>query len=228
MSQAFSAVPGLQRGLLSDQIYAMIKTMIKDATLVPGEQLVESQLARQLSVSQAPVRDALKRLAHEGLVTHVRHQGNFVAIFTDEEVAQAKVARAALEALAGGLAAGNLDDATHARLADLIAQMTEAAADLRLGDFRELDFAFHRAVIEVSGNSYLPRMWDILEPSLRSMHILGDPHYAGDWGQVAGWHLSLLEVLESGDAAAASELFRAHAAGTLLDADDAQPDDSTP
>lgn len=54
---------GLQRGLLSDQIYALIKAMIKDSTLAPGEQLVESQLARQMQVSQAPVRDALKRLS---------------------------------------------------------------------------------------------------------------------------------------------------------------------
>ncbi|WP_214443714.1 GntR family transcriptional regulator, partial [Mycobacterium tuberculosis] len=44
---------GLQRGLLSDQIYALIKAMIKDSTLAPGEQLVESQLARQMQVSQA-------------------------------------------------------------------------------------------------------------------------------------------------------------------------------
>ena len=220
MTEAFTTVPGLQRGLLSDQIYAMIKTMIKDASLAPGEQLVESQLARQLSVSQAPVRDALKRLTHEGLVTHQRHQGHFVATFSDEEARQAKVARSALEALAGGLTAGRLDEATHRRLTDLIEQMRRAAADRRLGEFRELDFAFHRAVIEASGNGYLPRMWDILEPSLRSMHILGDPHFAGDWGQVADWHGSLLEALESGDAAAASELFRAHAAGTLLDAAD--------
>nr|WP_321182082.1 GntR family transcriptional regulator [Microbacterium barkeri] len=92
---------GLQRGLLSDQIYALIKAMIKDSTLAPGEQLVESQLARQMQVSQAPVRDALKRLAHEGLVSHVRHQGNFVASYSAEEAAQAKVARVELEGLAG-------------------------------------------------------------------------------------------------------------------------------
>ncbi len=226
MSEAFSTVPGLQRGLLSDQIYALIKTMIKEATLAPGEQLIESQLARQLQVSQAPVRDALKRLAHEGLVTHIRHQGNFVATFSDEEVAQAKVARAGLEAIAGGLAAGGLSAADRARLSDLIAQMHEAAEHRRLGDFRELDFAFHRTVIEASGNVYLPRMWDILEPSLRSLHILGDPHFAGDWHLVAEWHQSLLEALEKDDADAAAELFRAHAAGTLLG--DADHDGPTP
>lgn len=217
MTDPLSTLTGLKRGLLSDQIYDLIKNMIKDTTLEPGEQLVESQLARRLQVSQAPVRDALKRLAHEGLVTHVRHQGNFVASYSDEEAAQAKVARAALEGLAGELACGRLDRAVHDRLDALIGQMHAAADAHNLSEFRELDFSFHRTVVEASGNAYLPRMWDIIEPSLRSMHVLGDPKFAGDWHQVADWHRSLLEALESDDGDAAAQLFRAHAAGTLLD-----------
>ncbi|GAT71550.1 GntR family transcriptional regulator [Microbacterium hydrocarbonoxydans] len=211
------ATAGLQRGLLSDQIYAMIKAMIKDSTLAPGEQLVESQLARQLQVSQAPVRDALKRLAHEGLVSHVRHQGNFVASYSAEEAEQAKVARVELEGLAGRLACGALGAETRALLTGLIEQMHDAAESTDLARFRELDFAFHRAVIEASGNAYLPRMWDLLEPSLRVMHVLGDPRFTGDWHEVAEWHRGLLDVLDAGDPEAASALFRSHAAGTLLD-----------
>ncbi|WP_243229471.1 GntR family transcriptional regulator [Microbacterium sp. CIAB417] len=215
------APQGLQRGLLSDQIYLMIKAMIKDSTLEPGEQLVESQLARQLEVSQAPVRDALKRLAHEGLVSHVRHQGNFVATYTDAEAAQAKIARVELEGLAGRLASGNLDPGRRTELIDVIEQMHEAADRSDLPAFRELDFVFHRAVIEASGNVYLPKMWDLLEPSLRVMHVLGDPTFTGDWHEVADWHRGLLDVLEAGDPDAAAELFRRHAAGTLLEDQDA-------
>ncbi len=218
VSMADALAPqGLQRGLLSDQIYLMIKTMIKDSSLVPGEQLVESQLARQLEVSQAPVRDALKRLAHEGLVSHVRHQGNFVATYTDEEAEQAKTARVELEALAGRLASGHLDDDRREALLEIIEDMHAAADGADLPAFRELDFVFHRAVIEASGNTYLPKMWDLLEPSLRVMHVLGDPTFTGDWHEVADWHRGLLDVLDAGDAQAASDLFRRHAAGTLLD-----------
>lgn len=220
------APQGLQRGLLSDQIYLMIKTMIKDSRLAPGEQLVESQLARQLEVSQAPVRDALKRLAHEGLVSHVRHQGNFVASYTDEEAGQAKTARVELEGLAGRLASGNLDVERRAQLVDLIEQMHVAAESADLPSFRELDFVFHRAVIEASGNTYLPKMWDLLEPSLRVMHVLGDPMFTGDWHEVADWHRGLLDVLDAGDPQVASELFRRHAAGTLLETPNAA--DQTP
>ena len=220
MTDALSSVTELKRGLLSDQIYELLKTMIKEGTLVPGEQLVESQLARRLQVSQAPVRDALKQLAHEGLVTHVRHQGNFVSSYSDEEVAQAKVARAELESIAGRLACGALDAETHQRLEGLIAQMHDAADAKDLGVFRELDFAFHRGVFEASGNVYLPRMWDIIEPSLRALHVLGDPSYPGDWHTVAEWHRSLLAALDAGDPVAAAELFHAHAAGTLLPEDE--------
>jgi DNA-binding GntR family transcriptional regulator len=216
MTDALSSVTELKRGLLSDQIYELVKTMIKEGSLVPGEQLVESQLARRLQVSQAPVRDALKQLAHEGLVTHVRHQGNFVSSYSDEEVAQAKVARAELESIAGRLACGALDAEAHERLEDLISRMHDAADAGDLGVFRELDFAFHRGVIEASGNVYLPRMWDIIEPSLRALHVLGDPSYPGDWHTVAEWHRSLLAALDAGDADAAAQLFHAHAAGTLL------------
>ena len=216
MTDALGAM-GLQRGLLSDQIYSMIKEMIKDSTLAPGEQLVESQLARQLQVSQAPVRDALKLLAHEGLVSHVRHQGNFVASYSQEEASQAKVARVELEGLAGRLACGTLDDERRAALVALIDEMHQAADAGDLARFRELDFTFHRAVIEASGNVYLPKMWDLLEPSLRVMHVLGDPKFTGDWHEVADWHRGLLDVLDAGDADAAADLFRSHAAGTLLE-----------
>lgn len=224
MTDPFTSLAGLKRGLLSDQIYELMKTMIKDGTLAPGEQLVESQLAKRMQVSQAPVRDALKQLAHEGLVSHVRHLGNFVASYSEEEFLQAREARAELEAIAGRLACGSLSPASRAHLHDLIDQMHSAADAADLDAFRELDFTFHRSVVEASGNSYLPRMWDIIEPGLRSMHVLGDPSFEGDWHEVADWHRSLLDQLDGGDPEAASALFRAHAAGTLLE--DPRPDQS--
>ena len=228
MTDHLGSLSELKRGLLSDQIYELMKTMIKDGTLAPGEQLVESQLAKRMQVSQAPVRDALKQLAHEGLVSHVRHLGNFVASYSDEEVAQARFARAELEAIAGRLACGRLTPEAREHLSGLIDRMHEAADSKDLGAFREFDFVFHRSVIEAGGNSYLPRWWDIIEPGLRSMHVLGDPAFEGDWHEVADWHRSLLDLLDGDDPDAAAALFRAHAAGTLLgpDADDAGADQS--
>lgn len=187
--------------------------MIRDSTLKPGEQVVESQLARRLSVSQAPVREALKRLSHEGLVTHVRHHGTFVTEFSKREADHARIARVALEGLVARLAQGRVDADTRTRLLAIIDQMHAAADQDDIAAFRELDFAFHKAVVVASGNLYLPRMWDILEPSLRSMHVLSDPNYDGDWHVVAEMHRDLLNVLEGDDPEAADDLFSAHAIG---------------
>ena len=213
MPDLAARLPDLDKGLLSDQIYSLVKGMIRDSTLRPGEQLVESQLARQLKVRQSPVREALKRLTHEGLVQQVRHHGSFVADYSRDEAEQAKVARVTLEELAGRCACGRLDSATRMALETLIDRMAESAARNDVTAFREFDFEFHRAVIVASGNSHLPRMWDIIEPSLRSLHVLSDPDYSGDWNTVAESHRDLLEVLEGGVPEQAADLFRLHATG---------------
>ena len=203
----------LDRGLLSDRIYEVVKEMIRDSTLKPGEQVVESQLARRLGVSQAPVREALKRLSHEGVVTHIPHHGIFVTEFSQREADDARIARVGLEGLAARLAQRRLNDGTRARLLSIIDQMHAAADRHDIAAFRELDFEFHKTVVVASGNQYLPRVWDIIEPSMRSMHVLSDPKYDGDWHVAAEMHRDLLQVLEGEDPEAADDLFSAHAIG---------------
>ena len=93
--------------------------------------------------------------------------------------------------------------------------MSKSAAEGDITAFREFDFEFHRAVIVASGNSYLPRMWDIIEPSLRSLHVLSDPNFSGDWARVAETHRDLLNALEGDDPEEAAQLFHRHASGNL-------------
>lgn len=206
----------LQHNLLSDQIYDMIKALIKSGELQPGEQVVESSLAKKMKVSQAPVREALKRLAHDGLVTHIRHHGNFVAKFSKREADHARVARVAVESMAGRIACGRITPETRKNLHAIIDAMHEAVDAHDIGQFRELDFAFHRTVVTDSGNIYLPRLWDTIEPSLRSMHVLSDPAFDGDWHVVADTHRRLIDVLDGDDPQLAADLFTSHAMGQSI------------
>jgi DNA-binding GntR family transcriptional regulator len=202
----------LDRALLSEQIYTHIKKLIKDGTLAPGDQVVEYKMAREMGVSQAPVREALKRLVHEGLMTHVPRNGNFVSRFSTQEAEDARVTRVALEEMAARLACGRLDEQDQVRLSDLVEQMRLAADRRDLGAFREHDLAFHRAVVQASRNTYLPRAWDIVEPSLRSFDIVSDPTFDGDWRVAAEWHQDLLDALIASAPAEAAALFARHAA----------------
>lgn len=216
MSQADLTSRALNRGLLSDQVYELIKESIRDGSFEPGMQLVESQLARQLNVSQAPVREAVKRLIHEGVVTHVAHRGSFVTTFSAEEAEQARQARVVIEELAGSLACGRIGDDVRHALQSAIDRMHDAADRRDVGAFRELDLLFHRTVVVASGNIYLPRMWEQIEPSLRSLHVLSDPKFTGDWHTVATSHQDLLHLLEDGQPDEAASLFRSHAVGGAL------------
>src|SRR5690606_40747212 len=86
----------ISRGLLSDQVYDLILASILDGSRAPGSRVVESEIARQLGISQAPVREAVKRLVHAGLVVSVARHGSYVTEISPREFAIARQMRATL------------------------------------------------------------------------------------------------------------------------------------
>ena len=218
VTPAFEPVQ-LSHGLLSDQAYEVVRKSIIDGTFAPGEQLVESQLARKLSISQAPMREALRKLSHEGLVTAIPRRGSFVTEVSEEQVEQAREVRQSLEELGARLTAGRLDDRYAERLREIVEEMRRAARQNDVAAFRTSDTAFHRTVMEASGNEYLPRIWRQIEPSLHSLQVVSSPRYDGDWKVMAQVHAELIDLLEGDDTGAAAERFREHAGGHALTTD---------
>lgn len=200
----------LRRELLSDQAHALIRGWIVDGRVAPGERLIESEISRRLGVSQAPVREAIKRLAHEGLVTHRPRRGSYVTEVSAEEAAQARKVRAVIEELAAREAARAITGQTLELLRDDIEEMRKAAAAQDLARFRAADITFHRRVCEASGNAFLPRIWQLMEPSMRALNVVSDPRFPGDWGDMADQHVGLVRALESGDPDEAARQFAMH------------------
>ena len=200
-------------GLLSDRAYEVIRESIISGTFKPGDQLVESQLARKLNISQAPVREALKKLSHEGLVTNIPRRGSFVTEVSDEEAAQAREVRVSLEELAARLATGRLSAGHAQQLRATVAEMRVAAKSRDIAAFRVHDTAFHRTVVEASGNTYLPRLWVLIEPSLQTLQLVSSPRYVGDWTTMAQAHADLITLLEGDDPELSARRFGVHARG---------------
>lgn len=203
----------LPKVLLSDQVYAMVRGLILDGSLQPGTRVVESEIARQLGVSQAPVREAIKRLAFEGLVSTAPRRGSYVAQISEDEAQDAREVRALLEESAAREAVENFGTDARQTLEKSVDGMREAAREPDLAAFRGHDMAFHRTVIELSGNSYLPRLWAVMESSLLSLRLVGDPGFTGSWTEMAEAHQALIEALASGDRGRAAAAFRRHASG---------------
>jgi DNA-binding GntR family transcriptional regulator len=206
--------------LLSDQVYDMLRDAIVGRRLQPGDRIVESEVAREIGVSQAPVRDGLKRLVHDGLITHVPRRGHYVSKISEEEAHQARQVRAVLEELAGRCAAKLGDEHLLHVLSDDVEGMRRAASQNDLHAFRDYDINFHRTVCEASGNVYLMRLWNVLEPSLRTLRAVADPMYMNDPHALVDEHAKLLEILRGGDAAESGNAFARHARGQLLIDDD--------
>ena len=199
--------------LMSARVYSLVRQAIIENDLAPGARVVELDIARRLGTSQAPVREALRQLAQEGLLRHVPHRGSFVAEVSAEEVAAARQVRGPMEALAARLASPKITSAGEAELRSLVRAMQEAVSSHNMGAYRELDIEFHTRVVEISGNPILLKVWEVIEPQLRSTRVLSDPMYRGDWMLMANEHGSLVDILASGDADRAAERFQQHAEG---------------
>ncbi|MFE0418308.1 GntR family transcriptional regulator [Streptomyces tendae] len=205
--------PRMPRQLLSDHVYTLLRDWIVGGRLAPGQRLVESEIARGFGTSQAPPREAIKRLAYEGLVISQPHRGTYVARVSERQAQDVRDIRVMFEEYAARRVAGRLD-AEHTRLlTEDVDRLRRAAAEDDIGAFRDADMSFHRHVCEAADNAALIRLWRMIESSLWDLHVLGDPRYAGSWGAMAEHHAELLDVLRRGDPDVAGPMFADHAAG---------------
>ncbi|WP_372351249.1 FCD domain-containing protein [Streptomyces sp. KL116D] len=207
------ATPAVPRRLLSDHVYALLRDMIVSGELAPGQRIVESDIARRVGTSQAPAREAIKRLAHEGLVNSQPHRGTYVTEVSDQQAQDVREIRVLLEMYAARRTAGHLTAEFAGRLGQSVDAMRRAAQDGSIGDFRDADMTFHRTVCAACGNGLLLRLWRLIEPSMWGLHVVSNPRYGGDWRAMAELHVDLLDALRHGSPETTAELFAAHAAG---------------
>jgi len=206
----------VSRELLSDKVYTVLRNAILSGAWAPGSRIVESEIARQLSVSQAPAREALKKLAYEGIVVSIPRRGTYVTEISESEAVIGRKLRGMIEELAAHQLTESAAPEPIAELREIAQQMVERAGTDDRAELRLLDMRFHHTLVSLSGSALLERLWMTLEPSLMSQRVLSDPSYPGSWAAVADEHVELVDILASGDATVAGEAFRDHATGRRL------------
>lgn len=199
---------GLNREVLSSQVKDRILQWIFEGELPPGSRIVETRVAKQLGVSQAPVREALRDLASVGIVEVAPYRGASVREPSRSELIEAMAVRGELEAIGARWAAERITDSTLEKLRRQIEAMQEAARD---GDTHQHALAntlFHQTIMESSGNRSLVWTWSLLEPMARTYLTATAPGIDLVW--LGDRHLSILEALEARDPERAAEVMRAH------------------
>jgi DNA-binding GntR family transcriptional regulator len=191
----------------TERVTRQLRGEILDGVRRPGERLVERELATALNVSRVPVREALKALVSEGLVTLRPRSWAVVRKFTDSDIADLTEVREAFEPLTFRLAA---ERRTREGLDRLRAVLDEQLAAARAKDAvvaRRKAADFHEIVTELASNELLVE----IERPLRSrMRWLLTQH--DDLIAVAGQHIELFTAIANRDVAAAERLATEHLA----------------
>jgi DNA-binding GntR family transcriptional regulator len=133
---------------------SVLRSMILDGELAPGERLNEVALANTLGISRGPLREAVRRLASEGLLTLVSHRGAFVRTFSRDEIVELYEVRAALELHAVRLVCQRADDGDIAELQAMLDETeSRMSRDRNHAYPQELDF--HLRLVLLVGNQAL-------------------------------------------------------------------------
>jgi DNA-binding GntR family transcriptional regulator len=187
----------LPRSVLADHVKDRILERILSGHYAPDSRIVETQVARELGTSQAPVREALRGLEALGVVEIVAYRGARVRRPSKREILEAYAVRSTLEALAARLAVPRMSAADVRPLAAHLDEMHAAAGAGDDHTLAEADAQFHGRIVELAGNATLEKVWRSLEPHSRTFFTLAVPGADPKWA--ADLHVPILAALERRD-----------------------------
>jgi DNA-binding GntR family transcriptional regulator len=204
-----SGLVALDQRPLWQRAHERLRDEIISGRLMPGTELQEVVLAESLGVSRGPIREALGRLAAEGLVTVRPRRGAVVRSLSAEEFLEAYQVREALEVMAVRLAVAKLTADDLAELRRLIDEMGARADRNDVQGFFEANAAFHRVFFEVAGNRMLAELYRQVRDQIdrhrqRSLELRGNVYRS------VAEHRAILRAVQAGDVERAVHLVSEH------------------
>lgn len=192
----------VDRRSLRERSVQEIRASIANGFLRPGEQLVEMKLSQELGVSRGTVREALRTLEEEGLITSAGRGPVYVRSLSPVEVREIYALRAAIEGLAAHTAAIQPDRTAITGALRRALAAFDLCENLLFSERVEIDLAFHELLCELSGNKTLVGAWRRLSGPIRAaLSTAGQGAVHGF--QTVGHHVTVVDAVEQGDAGAA-------------------------
>lgn len=168
------ALGPVQDGALRHAVTEYVLAALRSGTLKPGDKVPETTLAKALGVSFSPIREALFRLTHQGVLAHRPRHGFVVSVLGEQELREVTTFRAWLEGFAAHVVVerrlGNpaygapLEMAAFEPLAAIVNEGEQAARAGELLETRACNARFHDAAVRLAGHSLIDRAWALLSP----------------------------------------------------------------
>ncbi len=218
-----AALPRLAPEPLRERAANALRAAIVSGRMQPGDRLIEAELSNQLGISRGPVREALRQLEQEGLVTHSPFRGAEVLGVSQREIEQILVPiRLTIERFAFAEALSLLTDADFAALRSLVQTMRAAASAGDLDALVEADVRFHERVLVRSGQPHCLQVWRSVQARVRAYFLRDAPEHASPEG-VAGEHQLLLDALLTRDEKLVLDTLERHILNFAPHLDDPEP-----
>lgn len=201
----------INQAKISEQVYDYLRSAIMTGRFAPGERLNLDELVEQLRVSKMPVKEAVSRLAAEGLIDVQARRGTYISRVDARDLAETFEVRRALEVLAGELAVERVTKEDIVKLRGLITEMEKAAGRQDFREHLEKNFQFHELIIGLSGNSKLLEIYRRLRAPI---HIAGVHSRSVNWlarvDQEQREHRAIVRALEVRDPEAVAKAMNEH------------------
>ncbi len=221
---------------LREIVYEELKRQILVGEIAPGTRMMEVALAEAMGVSRTPVREAIRKLEKEGLVTIEPRKGAYASDISFKDIEDVLEVRQELEGMAAGLAATRITEAQKVEMADLVEKYREAVDAEDIEEIIQYDQLFHSLIVNISGNKTLVRVFStVQELAIRFRYIFYDDF--NRYEDQPREHKRIQEAICSGDAQKARQAAADHLARlrsfvdserkTLASREGGQPEEQT-
>ena len=195
---------------LDQKVYQIIKQMIEDRSLLPGEKIPQEKLAGELGVSRTPLISALKFLEHEKLVESKPRRGYFVRLFTRKEMISIFEIREVLEGLAARKAALNITDEEVQTLKGFFKDFKKAKSITDIQAYSKEDKKFHTFITRVGSKELLTTMlqtFNIISLTYQNLQYEG---LIREPDETIKEHMEIIDAICNRDSDRAETLMRQH------------------
>lgn len=194
---------------LREIVYEELKRQILIGEIPPGTRMMEVDLAEKMDVSRTPVREAIRKLEKEGLVTIEARKGAYASDISFKDMIDILEVRETLESMAAALAASKMSDDDKVKIQEVIKKYHNAVDEGNVEEIIKLDEEFHKLIVNCSGNKTLIQMVSqVQELALRFRYI-----YYDDFRRFQNQpreHEDIFDALNAGDSEKARLNTRSH------------------
>lgn len=195
---------------LRDVVFNTLRDAILTGKLVPGERLMENQLAEKLGVSRTPVREALRMLELENLVELVPRKGAQVLDMSEKDIINILEVRSALEGLATSLACKKMTKEELQQLKNMEVDFEKAVADNDVERFVDIDEEFHDLIFAATENSKLIQIFQNLRIQLYRYRMAQAKNNDTSMSTIVAHHRSIIRAIENHDAEDGASVAQSH------------------